>query len=90
MPEEVVFKYLQEQEENACGGVGGEALGITELPASATHEVKRAAACQTDEGVKPSREVHRVSFFVGNKKPLWLEVKLPLQASSVLMSSYGG
>lgn len=47
--------------------VGG-ALGITELPDSATHEVKRAAACQTDEGVKPSREVHRVSFSVGNKK----------------------
>lgn len=48
--------------------VGGGALGIPELPDSATHEVKRAAACQTDEGVKPSREVHRVSFSVGNKK----------------------
>lgn len=68
----------------------GGALGITEPPDSATHEVKRAAACQTDEGVKPSREVHRVLFSVGNKKPLWLEVKLPLQASSVQMSSYGG
>lgn len=59
-----MFKYQPEHEGNACGGT----LGITEPHDSAA----AAAACQTDESVKSSREVHRVLFSVEMKRKTFL------------------